>query len=244
MPFAPVIQLCNFYENTVATTRALLYGDEYGMSVNNCIFNGNGKEIAMHSTPSEVARRFALLDCVFSGNIPSPAGGFDTALGNIGNAVTASYMIEHFHTYLCPTASPTRSRSPTASRTSAFPASEAFAESRAPANSEGLAGSRAPGNSEGLFASRAAKDSGGFAESRAARNSEGIGASRGFVNSQEFPRPDSLLSSRASAESESDVQAATATDVFTFPANVYRIRRRMRNMFLFTAIAHEWAPGF
>jgi hypothetical protein len=111
-----VIFFCNFYGNTVSSTGGILYGENVGMEVQTCIFNGNGPTIGMKSAPKAAADKFSLSLCVFSGPIPTVTGGLVTSPDNYYNSVTASFNMQHLTTYYCPTASPTCSRSPTRSR--------------------------------------------------------------------------------------------------------------------------------
>jgi hypothetical protein len=68
----PTIRDSNFYQNTILTIHggkqgAVLWGASYGMTVENCQFVGNDREIGM----SSVSRRFTVNSCAFSGNLPS-----------------------------------------------------------------------------------------------------------------------------------------------------------------------------
>jgi hypothetical protein len=117
----PVVEYSNFYGNSVAGTLALLYANTVGMDVHDCIFNGPGQLLGYDLAPAYLSaeQRFSLVKCVFSGSVPTLPGDFYTELGNVGETVTASFVIPHFATFYCPTASPTRSRWPIPSRSPA-----------------------------------------------------------------------------------------------------------------------------
>jgi hypothetical protein len=99
----PTVTSCNFYDNLLAGSYAVLAADTVGMSVDSCIFNGNTVEIFLYR-PIGGGARFALVNCVFSGDFPAGAY-YDSVSGNIVNSITASYAIGVFGTEYCPTSS-------------------------------------------------------------------------------------------------------------------------------------------
>jgi hypothetical protein len=71
-------------------------------------------------------------------------------------------------------------------------------------------------------------------------NPEGYRESRGFDESERLRESRSVEGSQRFPESRGFSASSTRTDLFTLPANVYRIRRRVRTLYLFTAVLPDW----
>lgn len=113
-------EFCNFFDNHLTY---LFWVYSYGAHLSRCIFQDNvlsGAIFAMNTTDTETG--YVLIDCVLSGNLPT-SSIFSYTSNVFANSITASYPLTHFNTYNCPTASPT------ASRSSSYPASPTLSRS-------------------------------------------------------------------------------------------------------------------
>jgi hypothetical protein len=75
---------CNFYGNS--NSNGVLYGSSYGMTVTECIFNGNPYSCGLSGS----SRKFQFLNCWFTDSIPTGT----LVSGNSGNVLgtTASHL--------------------------------------------------------------------------------------------------------------------------------------------------------
>jgi hypothetical protein len=114
----PSLTSCNFYDNKIVDSGAVLYGVKQGMSVTSCNFGQSTPVEARivfgtYST-SENTLKFRFTNCVFAYAL-SDTSFWTEMSGNSVNANAASLVLTHFNTGLCPTSTPTatRSQSPT-----------------------------------------------------------------------------------------------------------------------------------
>jgi len=101
----PLVQFCSVLDNPASG--GAIFGNSYGMDLQNCVFQGNNKDLGMYSVSSQ----FQLTNCIFGEAFPS-SSWVTIVSGCASNTVTASIQMAHFHTAFCPAASPTASKSP------------------------------------------------------------------------------------------------------------------------------------
>jgi hypothetical protein len=110
------VKLSNFYGNEFSADSGVISCESVGVSVTDCVFNGNSNEIFLEIT--EDATGFQLSGCVFSGILPVGPYYLVTENNEI-NAETATYFIPYLDTELCPAApyvpTPLATAKPTAS---------------------------------------------------------------------------------------------------------------------------------
>jgi hypothetical protein len=100
-----LVEYCNFYNNVANI--GFLWGHKRGYNVSRCVFkNGTGPDIRLENGSSP---RFVISHCVFSVDSLPDGCADGSSTDNSFRLATASIFLDHFHTYYCPTASPSRS---------------------------------------------------------------------------------------------------------------------------------------
>jgi hypothetical protein len=103
-----VIELCNIFDNTFSST--IVHVNAFGVIVGYCVFRGNSPTVPLTMTTPSAGNGFRVIGSVF--DCPVPAGSiFYERLDDTWQTITASMVLSHMATYLCPTNSPTRSAS-------------------------------------------------------------------------------------------------------------------------------------
>jgi hypothetical protein len=101
------VECCNFYDNTARSDWAVLSSWGTGMSVQNCIFKGNNKDIMLSGTGT--GTKFVLTGCVFWGLESSISSDYIDGLSSTDNwfeITTASHTLLHLDTHYCPASAP------------------------------------------------------------------------------------------------------------------------------------------
>jgi hypothetical protein len=129
----PSISRSNFYNNAISADWGVLYGHDYGMSVDSCIFSMNTRDIRLNPEDSPL-KLFQLKNCVFSGRLPPETWWFTDLGGNSAESTTASFPISHFDTHYCPT-----NADAPLTPSAAITASSALRPTRSPGESASLA---------------------------------------------------------------------------------------------------------
>jgi hypothetical protein len=99
-----LVDHCNFYNNVADSDRGFVYGAQNGFVVSSCVFNnGTGLDLFLLGSGRT---KFTILKCVFSVTSLSSDYFEDSSTDNVVGSTTASIVLDHFHTYYCPTAPP------------------------------------------------------------------------------------------------------------------------------------------
>jgi hypothetical protein len=79
------------------------------MLIESCVFNNNTIDFSLNSDSTV---KFSVLNCVFSGTLPSSAF-YDLASGNTFEMSTETVWLSHFYSRYCPGVTPGRTPAPT-----------------------------------------------------------------------------------------------------------------------------------
>jgi hypothetical protein len=88
----PTVDHCNFYNNKLLNNHAVLYGHNYGMKIDNCIFDSNSRDVRMSDIESS-GNRFQIKNSVFSGTLPTESKWRSLGANNYVETVTALWVI-------------------------------------------------------------------------------------------------------------------------------------------------------
>jgi hypothetical protein len=100
----PLINYCNFFDNTAGRDGAILYGEFAGIIVKQSCFGGqsSGGPIFGHRRITlNISEQFQILFCVFP-QFPYRRSIVSLIEGNIEQTVMTSLSLSHFETSLCP----------------------------------------------------------------------------------------------------------------------------------------------
>jgi hypothetical protein len=101
-PNLPRIIYANLISNACSSGFGVIYASTYGIALINCVFIGNtgGGDLYRSTGPNGSFTNFQLTNCFFS---RSPNSNIYTVVANVvTSTTTATYVIGHFNTQICP----------------------------------------------------------------------------------------------------------------------------------------------